>query len=62
MLLFWNYFDCTYSLILVAETSLTLNDVVFVIDGGRENQTRYDPISKTAALVECWVAKVIISV
>lgn len=41
----------------IAETSLTLNDVVYVIDGGRENEMQYDAVRRTSALVETWVAQ-----
>lgn len=41
----------------VAETSITLDDVVFVLEGGRENEMRYDAQSRTSALVECWVSR-----
>jgi ATP-dependent RNA helicase DHX57 len=41
----------------VAETSITLDDVVFVLEGGRENEMRYDAQSRTSSLVECWVSR-----
>ena len=41
----------------IAETSITIDDVVFVIDTGRVKETRYEQKHKMRALVECWVDK-----
>jgi ATP-dependent RNA helicase DHX57 len=41
----------------VAETSITLDDVVFVLECGRENEMRYDATRRTSALVETWVSR-----
>eukprot|EP01043_Picozoa_sp_COSAG02_P052520 COSAG02_NODE_5671_length_4141_cov_10.012123_2_plen_881_part_01 len=41
----------------IAETSITIDDVVFVIDSGRMKETRYDPSRKMASLEECLVSK-----
>lgn len=38
----------------VAETSITVDDVVHVIDTGRVKETRFDPISSVQRLVEDW--------
>jgi ATP-dependent RNA helicase DHX57 len=41
----------------IAETSITIDDVVFVIDSGRMKETRYDASRKMASLEECLVSK-----
>ncbi|KAI8824273.1 P-loop containing nucleoside triphosphate hydrolase protein [Fimicolochytrium jonesii] len=41
----------------VAETSITVDDVVCVIDTGKMKETRYDPAKGMASLEECWVSK-----
>ncbi|KAI8617272.1 hypothetical protein BC830DRAFT_1114343 [Chytriomyces sp. MP71] len=41
----------------VAETSITIDDVVFVIDCGKMKQTQFDPMKGMASLEECWVSK-----
>lgn len=38
----------------VAETSITIDDIVHVIDTGRVKETRYDPISGVQRLIEDW--------
>ena len=38
----------------VAETSITVDDVVHVIDTGRVKETRFDPISGVQRLIEDW--------
>jgi HrpA-like RNA helicase len=38
----------------VAETSITVDDVVFVIDTGRVKETRFDPANGLQLLVEDW--------
>ena len=40
----------------VAETSVTIDDIVFVVDTGRMKQMEYDPYKKMSALVETWVS------
>lgn len=42
----------------IAETSLTIPDVVFVVDSGKLKERRFDPGRGIAMLVEDWVAKV----
>ncbi|KAJ3393662.1 ATPdependent RNA helicase [Entophlyctis sp. JEL0112] len=37
----------------VAETSITIDDIVFVIDSGKMKQTQYDPTKGMASLDEC---------
>ncbi|KAI9335726.1 Asp-Glu-Ala-Asp/His box polypeptide 57 [Obelidium mucronatum] len=41
----------------VAETSITIDDVVFVIDSGKMKQTQFDPMKGMASLEECWVSQ-----
>lgn len=41
----------------IAETSITIDDVVFVIDSGRVKENRYDDLNKMPTLMECWVSK-----
>lgn len=40
----------------IAETSLTIDDVSFVIDSGRAKEKNYDPHLKTATLLNQWVS------
>jgi len=41
----------------IAETSLTIDDVVFVVDTGRAKEKDYDPHLKTSTLQPVWVSK-----
>jgi len=41
----------------IAETSITIDDVVFVIDAGRVKENRYDDLNKMPTLMECWASK-----
>jgi len=41
----------------IAETSITIDDVVFVIDSGRVRETQYDPSTRMSALVTAWCSK-----
>ncbi|GAQ84373.1 helicase domain-containing protein [Klebsormidium nitens] len=41
----------------IAETSITIPDVVVVIDSGRQKEQRYDAKRGMASLVEAWVSK-----
>ena len=41
----------------IAETSITIEDVVFVIDCGRVKENRQDEIAQMQTLVECWVSR-----
>ncbi len=40
----------------IAETSITIDDVVVVIDSGKVNQTQYDPSKQMPSLVETWTS------
>ena len=41
----------------IAESSITINDVVYVIDSGREKQKSYDAISHSSSLQVQWISK-----
>ncbi|KAL3807673.1 hypothetical protein ACHAXA_000319, partial [Cyclostephanos tholiformis] len=41
----------------IAETSITIDDVVFVVDSGRVKENRYDDLNKMPTLIECWASK-----
>ncbi|PPQ77039.1 hypothetical protein CVT25_014856 [Psilocybe cyanescens] len=39
----------------VAETSITIDDVIYVIDAGKVKETQFDPDTNMSCLVETWV-------
>ncbi|RUP47115.1 P-loop containing nucleoside triphosphate hydrolase protein [Jimgerdemannia flammicorona] len=41
----------------VAETSITIDGVVYVIDSGRVKETQYDPANNMTNLVETWTSR-----
>lgn len=41
----------------VAETSVTIPDVVYVVDTGRVKETQYDAANGMQRLVECWTSR-----
>jgi len=41
----------------IAETSITIEDVVFVVDTGRVKENRQDEVNQMMTLVECWVSR-----
>ena len=41
----------------IAETSITIDDIGFVVDCGQVKEMRYDPINKMPALVDTLVSK-----
>ena len=41
----------------IAETSITIDDVVFVVDTARVKENRYDDLNKMPTLTECWASK-----
>ncbi|CAM8992581.1 unnamed protein product [Rhodiola kirilowii] len=41
----------------VAETSITINDLVFVIDCGKAKETSYDAVTNTSCLAPSWISK-----
>ena len=40
----------------IAETSITIDDIVYVIDSGRAKENRYDALNRLPQLVDTWVA------
>ncbi|CAH1431364.1 unnamed protein product [Lactuca virosa] len=42
----------------MAETSITIDDVVFVIDCGKAKETSYDALNNTPCLLPAWISKV----
>ncbi|KAM5567831.1 DExH-box ATP-dependent RNA helicase DExH5, mitochondrial [Rosa sericea] len=42
----------------IAETSITINDVVFVIDCGKAKEASYDALNNTPCLLPSWISKV----
>eukprot|EP01028_Stygiella_incarcerata_P010263 TRINITY_DN521_c2_g2_i2.p1 TRINITY_DN521_c2_g2~~TRINITY_DN521_c2_g2_i2.p1 ORF type:complete len:1065 (-),score=353.65 TRINITY_DN521_c2_g2_i2:999-4193(-) len=41
----------------IAETSVTIDDVLFVLDTGRVKENRFDPRKKMSSLSETWVSR-----
>ncbi|KAL6983216.1 DExH-box ATP-dependent RNA helicase DExH6 [Sarracenia purpurea var. burkii] len=41
----------------IAETAITINDVVYVIDSGRMKEKSYDPYNNVSTLQSSWVSK-----
>ncbi|XP_031390935.1 DExH-box ATP-dependent RNA helicase DExH7, chloroplastic [Punica granatum] len=41
----------------IAETSITIDDVVYVIDCGKHKENRYDPRKKLTSMVEDWISQ-----
>ncbi|KAH8835766.1 P-loop containing nucleoside triphosphate hydrolase protein [Flagelloscypha sp. PMI_526] len=41
----------------IAETSVTIPDVVYVVDSARVKETRYNPVRHVTALVSAWVGR-----
>ncbi|XP_024515116.1 DExH-box ATP-dependent RNA helicase DExH3 [Selaginella moellendorffii] len=41
----------------MAETSITINDVVFVVDVGKAKETSYDALNNTPCLLPTWISK-----
>eukprot|EP00741_Cyanophora_paradoxa_P004167 tig00000786_g4048.t1 len=41
----------------IAETSITVDDCVYVVDAGRVKENQYDAATRLTALVETWVSK-----
>lgn len=41
----------------MAETSITINDVVFVVNCGKAKETSYDALNNTPCLLPSWISK-----
>jgi HrpA-like RNA helicase len=41
----------------IAETSLTIDDVVFVVDCGKQKETGYDAINEMSTLQTVWISQ-----
>ncbi|XP_051122066.1 DExH-box ATP-dependent RNA helicase DExH5, mitochondrial-like isoform X2 [Andrographis paniculata] len=41
----------------IAETSITIDDIVFVIDCGKAKETSYDALNNTPCLLPSWISK-----
>lgn len=42
----------------IAETSITINDIVFVLDCGKAKKSSYDALNNTPCLLPTWISKV----
>jgi hypothetical protein len=66
-----NHFCMSYDLLLyvwffcrkivlatnIAESSITIDDVVYVVDCGKAKETSYDALNKLACLLPSWISK-----
>lgn len=41
----------------IAETSITIDDVVYVVDTGKHKENRYNPLKKLSSMVEDWISR-----
>lgn len=41
----------------IAESSITIDDVVYVVDCGKAKETSYDALNKVACLLPSWISK-----
>jgi len=41
----------------IAETSITIDDVIYVIDTGKHKEKRYNPQKKMSSMVEDWISQ-----
>lgn len=51
--------DCCNFIIMthLHQTSITIDDVVYIIDSGRMKEVQYDPETQLSRLIEGWVSK-----
>lgn len=50
-------FSMFFANVDIAETSITIEDVVYVVDSGKLKENRRDEVNETPTLVECWVSR-----
>uniref|UniRef100_A0A061S817 RNA helicase n=1 Tax=Tetraselmis sp. GSL018 TaxID=582737 RepID=A0A061S817_9CHLO len=41
----------------IAETSITIDDIVYVVNGGKTKEKNYDPLNNLATLLPAWTSK-----
>ncbi|KAL6650601.1 hypothetical protein ACP70R_009526 [Stipagrostis hirtigluma subsp. patula] len=41
----------------IAETSITIDDVIYVVDTGKHKENRYNPRKKMSSIVEDWISR-----
>ena len=41
----------------IAETSITIDDIVFVVDAGKAKEKTYDPVNRLACLMPAWISR-----
>jgi len=41
----------------MAEASITINDIVFVVDCGKAKETTYDALNNTPCLLPSWISQ-----
>ncbi|KAG8082023.1 hypothetical protein GUJ93_ZPchr0014g47055 [Zizania palustris] len=41
----------------IAETSITIDDVIYVVDTGKHKENRYNPQKKMSSIVEDWISR-----
>jgi len=41
----------------MAEASITINDIIFVVDCGKAKETAYDALNNTPCLLPSWISK-----
>lgn len=41
----------------VSQTSITIDDIVYIVDSGRVKEVQYDPETRLSSLVEGWVSR-----
>ena len=41
----------------IAETSITIDDIVYVVDGGKAKEKTYDAVNKLSCLLPAWVSQ-----